>query len=99
MTVKAGEHERQKEFQKSARFRPRVEAKFVQLKNVLGYDRAESCGLDCMCLQGAMIVFVANVLRILTPTQQKDPIRLASRGGEAAKREINVKKNEEWNSS
>lgn len=75
VTVKSGEHERQKEFQESAsfkeqaKFRPRVEAKFAQLKNVLGYDRAESCGLDCMCLQGAMTVFAANVLRILTLTR------------------------------
>ena len=37
----------------------------AELKNVFGYDRADSYGLDCMRMQGAMVIFAANIKRIL----------------------------------
>lgn len=40
-------------------------AKNAELKNVFGYDRADSYGLDCMRMQGAMVIFAANIKRIL----------------------------------
>lgn len=69
--IKSGMHRRQEEFQKTDEFRERmsvrymIEAKNSELKNVLGYDRATSYGLDCMRMQGAMTIFVANLRRIL----------------------------------
>lgn len=66
--IKSDEHVEQRKFQETgvfranARLRPRVEAKFAQLKNVFGYDRAVSCGLDCMSMQGAITIFAANML-------------------------------------
>lgn len=61
----------QLEFQKTAEFkaaykeRYKIEAKNSELKNVFGYDRAESYGLDAMQMQGAITMFAANVKRIL----------------------------------
>ena len=34
-------------------------------KNVFGYDRADSYGIDCRRMQGAMAIFAANIKRIL----------------------------------
>lgn len=39
--------------------------KNAELKNVLGYARAESCGMDAMQMQGAITMFAANVKRII----------------------------------
>ena len=36
-----------------------------ELKHVFGYDRAESYGLYSMQMQGAIIIFAANIKRIL----------------------------------
>ena len=38
---------------------------FMNLRNVLGYDRADSYGLDAMQMQGAITMFAANVKRIV----------------------------------
>ncbi|WP_353938212.1 transposase [Bacteroides acidifaciens] len=43
----------------------KIEAKNSELKNVFGYDRADSYGMDCMHMQGAMVIFAANIKRIL----------------------------------
>ena len=53
------------EFKEKARVRYKIEAKNAKLKNVLGYDRATSYGMDCMRMQGALTIFVANLKRIL----------------------------------
>ena len=45
--------------------RYKIEAKNAELKNVFGYDRALSYGIECMRMQGAMVIFVANIKRIL----------------------------------
>lgn len=71
MQIKSGEHQRQSEFQKTELFREKsrvrykIEAKNAELKNVFGYDRADSYGLDCMRMQGALAIFAANIKRIL----------------------------------
>lgn len=69
--IQCEEHKRQADFEKSDEFREKakvrykIEAKNSELKNVLGYDRAWSYGIDCMRMQGAMVIFVANIKRIL----------------------------------
>lgn len=69
--IKSDEHQRQADFEKTeefkekARVRYKIEAKNAELKNVFGYDRADSYGLDCMRMQGAMAIFAANIKRIL----------------------------------
>ena len=40
------------EFKTKAKIRYKIEAKNAELKNVFGYDRADSYGLDCMRMQG-----------------------------------------------
>lgn len=69
--IKSDQHRQQEEFQQTDRFREKartrykIEAKNAELKNNLGYSRATSYGLDCMRMQGAITIFVANVKRIL----------------------------------
>lgn len=69
--IKSCEHEQQQAFELTDRFREKarvrykIEAKNAELKNVYGYDRAWSYGIDCMRMQGAMVIFVANIKRIL----------------------------------
>lgn len=64
-------HSDQMEFQESsffkekAKHRYKIEAKNSELKNVFGYGRALSYGLDCMQMQGALAIFAANLKRIL----------------------------------
>lgn len=65
------EHQRQLEFQQTQEFkdtsrqRYMIEAKNAELKQVYGYDRAQSYGLDCMAMQGALTIFAANIKRIM----------------------------------
>lgn len=69
--IKTDEQLQQIEFQQTERFkekaakRYKIEAKNAELKQVYGYDRAQSYGLSCMNLQGAMTIFAANLKRIL----------------------------------
>ena len=69
--IKSDEHKQQADFEKTGEFRTKakvrykIEAKNSELKNVLGYDRADSYGIDCMRMQGAMVIFAANIKRIL----------------------------------
>lgn len=71
VSIKSNEHQQQmafeqtEEFRKKAKVRYKIEAKNAELKHVFGYDRAESYGLDCMRLQGAVAIFAANIRRIL----------------------------------
>ena len=53
------------EFKEAYRERYKIEAKNAELKNVFGYDRAESYGIDAMRMQGAVTMFAANVKRII----------------------------------
>ena len=60
--IKSEEHqgqsdfERTEEFNAKAKVRYKIEAKNAELKNVFGYDRADSYGLNCMRMQGAMVI-------------------------------------------
>ena len=71
VVIKSNEHQRQsvlqetEEFKSKARTRYKIEAKNAELKQVFGYDRALSYGISCMQLQGAMVIFAANIKRIL----------------------------------
>lgn len=71
ISIRSDEQEKQiafqqtEEFKSLARERYKIEAKNAELKNVFGYDRAWSYGLECMQMQDAMVVFVANLKRIL----------------------------------
>ncbi len=69
--IKTDEQKFQIEFQQTDRFkekareRYKIEAKNAELKHVYGYDRAQSYGLHCLQMQGAMTIFTANIKRIL----------------------------------
>ncbi|KKB48214.1 hypothetical protein HMPREF1212_01143 [Parabacteroides sp. HGS0025] len=71
VVIKSDEHQRQltfqgtDEFKAKSRTRYKIEAKNAELKQVFGYDRALSYGISCMQLQGAMVIFAANIKRIL----------------------------------
>lgn len=71
VAIKANEHIEQEVFQQSdyfrekSRHRYKIEAKNSELKNVYGYDRADSYGLESMKMQGALAIFVVNLKRIL----------------------------------
>ena len=71
VTIKTDTQQEQIAFQKSEEFRAaykeryKIEAKNAELKNVFGYDRAESYGIDAMRMQGAITMFAANVRRII----------------------------------
>lgn len=69
--IKSEQHQQQANFEKTDEFREKtrmrykIEAKNTELKNVFGYDRALSYGIECMRMRGAMVIFVANIKRIL----------------------------------
>lgn len=69
--IKSDLHKEQLVFQESALFkekakqRYKIEAKNAELKNVHGYSRAKSYGIDNMEMQGAMAIFTVNLKRIL----------------------------------
>lgn len=71
VTIKSDTQKQQLEYQESEEFkalskeRYKIEAKNSELKNVLGYDRADSYGLYAMQMQGAITMFAANVKRIV----------------------------------
>jgi hypothetical protein len=52
-------------YQQLAHERYKIEARNAELKNVLGYDRAESYGIEAMQMQGAITMFAANIKRII----------------------------------
>ena len=71
VSIKNDEQIQQIAFQQTKRFkqkaaeRYKIEAKNAELKQVYGYNRAQSYGLPCMQMQGAMAIFAANLKRIL----------------------------------
>ena len=72
VTIKTDSQTEQLAFQKTDEFketlrteRYKIEAKNAELKNVLGYARAESYGIESMRMQGAITMFAANVKRII----------------------------------
>lgn len=71
VSIKSDEHLEQMKFQQTdyfkenARHRYKIEAKNSELKNIHGYGRASSYGIDSMQMQGAMAIFTVNLKRIL----------------------------------
>jgi hypothetical protein len=71
VTIKSDEHQRQsvsqntKQFKAKSLTRYKIEAKNAELKQVFVYDKALSYGISCMQLQGAMVIFAADIKRIL----------------------------------
>lgn len=71
VSIKSNVHQEQSAFQETAYFkekakhRYKIEAKNSELKNVHGYNRASSYGINNMQLQGAMAIFTVNLKRIL----------------------------------
>ena len=72
ITIKTDTQKEQLAFQETDEFkeiyrneRYKIEAKNAELKNVLGYDRAESYGIEAMQMQGAITMFAANIKRII----------------------------------
>jgi transposase len=71
VAIKSDEHLEQISFQKTeffkdkTRHRYKIEAKNSELKNVHGYHRANSYGIQSMQMQGAMAIFTVNLKRIL----------------------------------
>jgi len=71
VSIKSEEHQDQMAFQETECFREKskhrykIEAKNSELKNVHGYGRASSYGIENMQMQGAMAIFAVNLKRIL----------------------------------
>lgn len=71
ISIKSEIHQEQIEFEKSEYFkekskhRYKIEAKNAELKNVHGYGRAISYGIENMQMQGALTIFAVNLKRIL----------------------------------
>ena len=69
--IKSEIHQRQKAFQETdfykekIKHRYKIEAKNSELKNVHGYRRATSYGIENMQMQGALAIFTVNLKRII----------------------------------
>ncbi|HAL80880.1 MAG TPA: IS1182 family transposase [Mucilaginibacter sp.] len=74
VTIKSGLHSQQADFQETdlykekIKHRYKIEAKNSELKNVHGYGRATSYGIENMQMQGAMAIFTVNLKRIIKLT-------------------------------
>jgi hypothetical protein len=71
VSIKSHLHQAQIVFQETAYFkekakhRYKIEAKNSELKNVHGYKRAQSYGINNMQMQGAIAIFTVNLKRII----------------------------------
>ena len=71
VSIKSDLHKEQMAFQETdeykekSKHRYKIEAKNSELKNVHGYHRATSYGIENMQMQGAMAIFTVNLKRIL----------------------------------
>lgn len=74
VSIKSELHRQQIDFQQTdyykekIKHRYKIEAKNSELKNVHGYERAISYGIDNMQMQGALAIFTVNLKRILKLT-------------------------------
>ncbi len=70
VSIKSDKHLEQMTFQQTdyfkekAKHRYKIEAKNSELKNIHGYGRASSYGIDSMQMQGALAIFTVNLKRI-----------------------------------
>ena len=60
------------EFKELYKERYKIEAKNAELKNNYGYDKATSCGIGGMTIQGATTLFLVNMKRIMRLQEQKN---------------------------
>jgi transposase len=71
VSIKSNLHQAQIAFQETgyfkekAKHRYKIEAKNSELKNVHGYKRAQSYGINNMQMQGAIAIFTVNLKRII----------------------------------
>jgi len=71
VSIKSDLHKQQIDFEQTdyykekMKHRYKIEAKNSELKNVHGYGRAISYGIDSMQMQGALAIFTVNLKRIL----------------------------------
>lgn len=71
VSIKADLHKQQMDFQETQYYkekikeRYKIEAKNSEIKNVHGYGRASSYGIQNMEMQGALAIFTVNLKRIL----------------------------------
>ncbi len=71
VSIKSDTHRQQMAFQETAHYkekikhRYKIEAKNSELKNVHGYRRATSYGIENMQMQGALAIFTVNLKRII----------------------------------
>lgn len=71
VTIRSDLHKQQMAFQETDHYkenikqRYKIEAKNSELKNVHGYGRAISYGINSMQMQGALAIFTVNLKRIL----------------------------------
>lgn len=71
VTIKADLHKQHMDFQETQYYkekikeRYKIEAKNSEIKNVHGYGRASSYGIENMEMQGALAIFTVNLKRIL----------------------------------
>ncbi len=76
VSIKSDLHQEQMNFQETdyykekARHRYKIEAKNSELKNVHGYNRAQSYGINNMQMQGALAIFTVNLKRIIKLSTQ-----------------------------
>lgn len=76
VSIKSDLHQEQTAFQETdyfkekAKHRYKIEAKNSELKNVHGYHRAASYGINNMQMQGAIAIFTVNLKRILNLTSK-----------------------------
>lgn len=76
VAIKSDVHQDQIDFQETdyfkdkAKHRYKIEAKNSELKNVHGYDRATSYGINNMQMQGAIAIFTVNLKRIINLTSK-----------------------------
>lgn len=74
VSIKSDLHQQQMDFQQTdyykekIKHRYKIEAKNSELKNVHGYGRAISYGINNMQMQGALAIFTVNLKRILKLT-------------------------------
>lgn len=74
VSIKSDTHRQQMAFQETTHYkekikhRYKIEAKNSELKNVHGYRRATSYGIENMQMQGALAIFTVNLKRILKLT-------------------------------
>jgi transposase len=71
VSIKSDMHRQQMDFQETDHYkekikhRYKIEAKNSELKNVHGYGRATSYGIENMQMQGALAIFTVNLKRII----------------------------------